>query len=43
MILDMLCKALAIHLGRQILPLPVRHWLWAKWENYKNRLPNIGN
>jgi len=36
-------ECLVIHIGRQILPLPVRRWLWAKWENYQNRLPNIGN
>jgi hypothetical protein len=36
-------ERLVIQLGRQILPIPVRQWLWAKWENYQNRSANTGN
>jgi glycosyltransferase involved in cell wall biosynthesis len=30
-------ESLVIQLGRHILPIPVRQWLWAKWENHQNR------
>lgn len=36
-------ESLVIPLGRHILPISVRQWLWAKWENYQNRSPNSGN
>jgi glycosyltransferase involved in cell wall biosynthesis len=35
--------SLFIQLGGQILPIPVRQWLWSKWENYQNRSPHSGN
>ena len=34
---------LVVHQGRQILPIPVRKWLWAKWENFRDRSLNTGN
>ena len=36
-------ESLVIQIGRQILPVSVRQWLWAKWENYQNRSANTGN
>ena len=32
-----------IHVSRRILPNSIRQWLWAKWENYQYRSPNIDN
>jgi glycosyltransferase involved in cell wall biosynthesis len=29
--------------GRRILPAPVRHWLWVKWQSYKNIIQLKGN
>ncbi len=36
-------ESLVVHLGRQILPMPVRKWLWAKWENFRDRSRKAGN
>jgi len=36
-------ESLVVHIGRQILPISVRQWLWAKWENYQYRSSNTGN
>jgi len=36
-------ESFVIHIGRRILPISVRQWLWAKWENYQYRSPNTGN
>ena len=32
-----------IHLGRKTLPIPVRKWLWDKWEKFRCRTLNIGD
>ena len=32
-----------IQIGMRILPISIRQWLWAKWENYQYRSPNAGN
>lgn len=29
-------EGLVVNIGRQILPISVRQWLWTKWENYQN-------
>ena len=29
--------------GRRTLPAPVRHWLWVKWQSYKNIIQLGGN
>ena len=36
-------ESLIVHLGRSILPISVRQWLWAKWESYRYRSLKTGN
>jgi len=36
-------ESFAIHIGRRILPMSIRRWLWVKWENHQYRSPNIRN